>query len=526
MARFAVALALTMLLPALSFAEDQWIVVTAPEFAKAIEPLCEHRKAQGLSVKVVQTTDVLKPEEIKAGEAQHLREHLNKLCREHKGTSYLLLVGAVEAGKLDSANKKVLPSLPGTAGRMKDQPSDNAYGCLDDGRAPTVAVGRFPARTVEEAKAMVQKTLDFERDTPAGDWKRRLTVLAGVPAYNPLVDRLVEKLALDRFDRIDPSWRGKAIYHNPQSRFCVPDKSLQTTALRYVEEGQAFTLYLGHSSPEGLWGSGARYLDRTDWAKLKIQRGRGVFMTFGCNGCQLKGEDGEGYGLAAIRNPNGPTAVTGSHGICFAAMVQLAADGLFESTFTGRPPERLGASWLALKNGLAKGKIDGLTYATLDRVDGDPKIPQDTQRQEHLEMFLLLGDPALKLPTVAADIELKVDGKCAAGETLTVMGTLPKRLQGAEVRVTLERPVSSLPPDLEPLPKEGPAATIERLMLANHERANRFELAASAATARDVHFTMKLQLPEKLPYPRIIVRATAAMDREEGLGTQVLEVGR
>ena len=526
MARFAVALALTTLLPALSLAGDQWIVVTAPEFRSAIEPLCDHRKTQGLTVKVVQTTDVLKAEEIKAGDARKLREHLNKLCSEHKGTSYLLLVGAIEAGKLDGADKKVLPALPGTIGRMKDQPSDNAYGCLDDGRTPAVAVGRFPARTVEEARLMVQKTLDFERDVQPGDWKRRLTVLAGVPAYNPLVDRLVENLALNRFDRIDAAWRGRAIYHNPQSRFCVPDQSLQATALKYVEEGQAFTLYLGHSSPEGLWGGGAHYLDRTDWAKLKIQRGRGVFVTFGCNGCQLKGDDGEGYGLAAIRNPNGPTAVTGSHGICFAAMVQLAADGLFESTFAGKRPERLGPSWLALKNGLAKGKIDGLTYATLDRVDGDPKIPQETQRQEHLEMFVLLGDPALKLPSIAADIELKADGKPAAGETLTVTGTLPKRLKGAKVRITLERPVSSLPPDLEPLPKEASAATVERIMLANHERANRFTLATGEVTAQDERFTLKLDLPAKLPYARVIVRAAAATDGEEGLGTQVLEIDR
>ena len=46
------------------------------------------------------------------------------------------------------------------------------------------------------------------------------------------------------------------------------------------------------------------YLDRDDWAKLAIPRGSGVFVTFGCNGCQLNGEGGEGYGVAAVRNPD------------------------------------------------------------------------------------------------------------------------------------------------------------------------------------------------------------------------------
>ena len=123
-----------------------------------------------------------------------------------------------------------------------------------------------------------------------------------------------------------------------------------------MRDGQAWTLYLGHSNMEGMWGGGAHYLDRADWAKLKIARGSGVFATFGCYGCQLKGERGEGYGVAAMRNPDGPAAVIGSHGICFAAMVQLATDGLVESTFAGKSPERLGATWLAIKSGRGQRK--------------------------------------------------------------------------------------------------------------------------------------------------------------------------
>jgi hypothetical protein len=516
-------LTLVLLSPAAARAADQWIVVTAPAFRDAVEPLCEHRKSQGLTVRVVLTTDVLKPDEIKTGDAKKLREHVNKLCRDHKGTSYVLLVGAAVAGKLDDADKKVVPALPGTISRMKGEPSDNGYGCVDEGRAPTVAVGRFPARTADEGKAMVRKTIALERDTKPGEWRRRLTVLAGIPAYNPFVDRMVEGLALARFDRIDASWTGRAIYHNPQSRFCVPDKSLQGRSLKYVQEGQAFTLYLGHSNAEGLWGGDAHFLDRDDWAKVKIARGSGVFVTFGCNGCQLAGKDGEGYGVAAMRNPDGPAAVTGSHGICFAAMVQLAADSLFESTFAGKPPERLGASWLALKHGLAKGKIDDLTYAMLDRVDGDPKIPQATQREEHLEMFVLLGDPALKLPLIPADVAVKAEGTPAPSATLMVSGTLPERLKGAKVRLTVERPAGSTPPDLEPLPKDGPPQAAERVMLANHERANRFVLASADGAVKGDRFEAKLTLPEKLPYKRLTVRAYAATEGADGLGVVVVE---
>jgi len=504
----------------------QWVVVTAPAFQAALQPLCDHRKAQGLRVIVVKTSDVLDAREIEAHDARKLREHVARLCREHQGPSYVLLVGAVASGRLVDAEKKVVPALSGSAGRMKGQPSDNGYGCLDKGLLPSVAVGRFPATTEEEARQLVRKTIAFEKDQRPGNWRRRLTVLAGIPAYNPLVDRLVESLALARFDRLDPVWYGRAIYHNRTSRFCVPDSLLQTQALKYVRDGQCFTVYFGHSGPDGFYAENAHYLDREDWARLKIQHGQGVLATFGCFGCQLLGPEGEGYGVAAVRNPQGPVAVLGSHGLCFAAMVQLAADGLFESTFRGTVPERLATTWLALKHGLAKGTIDDFSYKMLDAVDGDSRIPQETQRQEHLEMFVLLGDPALRLPAVKQDIDMKVDAPLSPGKTCLVKGTVPARLKDAKIELTLERPVSSLPADLEPLPKETPfnAAARDRVMLGNHERANRFVVAEGEASAAGGRFEATLTVPAKILWPRLILRAYAANDREEGLAVQAIQV--
>src|SRR5579875_475719 len=510
--------------------EAQWIAVTAPAFRQAIEPLCQQRKSQGLRVVVVQTTDILDRDDICSGRGFKLREHINKLCRAHRGPSYVLLVGALWAGQVDEPANKVLPALTGTIGRMKGQPSDNGYGCLDEDRLPAVAVGRFPARTEDEVRGMVAKTLEYECTPPfsppevggeRGGWRRRLTILAGIPAYNPLVDRLVEGLALARLSRLSPMWTGRAIYSNPQSRFCLPDDQLHQRALQYVQAGEAFTLYLGHSNAEGLYGGRARYLDRDDWSQLCIRQGKGVFITFGCNGCQLQGDEGEGYGLAAMRNANGPAAVIGSHGICFAAMVQLAADGLFESTFAQTPPERLGDSWLALKKGIAHGKIDAFTFALLDAVDGNRTISQATQRQEHLEMFLLLGDPALRLPKMPEDVEVNTEKTISPGQKWIVSGKLPKRLAGAHVRLTLERTVNSVPADLEPMPPAASAAR-DRVMLSNHERANRFVLMASECIERDGRFQATLEAPVKLPWPRLILRVYAANECEEGMSVQVL----
>ncbi len=500
--------------PAADPAAPQWVVVVAPAFRDAVRPLADHRRGEGFQVVQLLTTDVLSADEIRGGDGRKLRDRVNRLCRDHKGPSYVLLVGAVEPVRPEDAVRTVVPALDGGVGRMKGQPSDNGYGCPDDGRQPTVAVGRLPARTEPEAIRMVRKTLSYESDDRPAEWRHRLTVLAGVPAYNPLVDRLVETMAFARFDKLDPSWTGRAIYSNPSSRFCVPDDLLHDQARKYVEGGQAWTLYLGHSNAGGLWGGGARYLDRDDWATLKIAHGPGVLATFGCNGCQLRGDSGEGYGVAAVRNPDGPVAVIGSHGICFAAMVQLATDGLFKSTFAAKQPERLGESWLAVKAGVAKGDIDDLTFALLDAVDGDRTISQATQRLEHLEMFTRLGDPALKLAATPAELTLKTDEAAAAGATVVIHGTAPARLNGGRVQITAERPVGSEPADLETPPKElGPER--DRALMRNHERANRFAVAEAEAMVKDGRFEAKLELPARLPWERLNVHAYAATETQE-----------
>lgn len=506
---------------------EQWIVVTAPAYRDAIKPLAEHRKAQGMRVRVVETIDHLRENEILGGDAGKLKAHVQKVCREFKGTSYVLLVGAIEAGKgpdrLKDPGMKVVPTFPGTISRMKGEPSDNAYGCLGESREPTVAVGRFPARSVAEAKAMVAKTVAYERDTRPGEWKRRVTVLAGAPSFNAAVDSLVERIALSKLDKLDAAWTGRAIYHNPASRFCVPDQVLRERAMRYVEGGEAITLYLGHSNARGFAPGRFPYLERTDWAKLDIPRGQGIFATFGCLGAQLRGPDGEGYALAAVRNPRGPVAALGSHGICFAAMVQLAADGFVERFFAHEPPRRLGACWLGLKTALARAPVNPVMFALLDAVDGDSNIPLETQRQEHLEMFVLLGDPALVLTTIPTTLKLKAPEEVEPGDTMEVTGAAPAALEGATVRLTLERPLASEPTGLQPL-RDLAEADRARTMLANHERANAFVLVAAKAKVKDGGFSVRLKMPATLPWKQLTLRAYAANEKNEGMGVAAVKV--
>jgi hypothetical protein len=502
---------------------EQWLLVTAPAYRDSVQPLADYRKFEGFDVTVVQTTDVLAAKEILASDARKLRDKVTQLCRDHRGATYVLLVGAVESSGEAEPETKVLPPLKGIVSRMKNQPTDHGYGSPDADFVPTAMVGRLPARTVEEARQMVEKVLAFERDRRPGEWRRKLTILAGAPEFSPAVDALVERLVMSRFDKLDPAWSGKGIASASSSRFGVPASAIHERALEYVQGGQLLTLYLGHSNAEGFWAGRTRFLDRNDWRKLAIARGPGLFATFGCFGCQLAGADGEGYGVVAFRNPRGPVAVIGSHGLCFAAMAHLGADGLFDSLLTGTPPERLGQCWHQVQQSVGTGEINPVMFRLLDAADGDTNIPVATQRREHLEMFLLLGDPALKLPTIPADVKLRSSGTVSAGKTLTVRGEVSARLEGAMVRLTLERPLASEPADLQVVPKE-PDTERAKIMLANHERANRFVLLSRDATVKSGRFEATFTLPDPLPWPRVQLRAYAATDKQEGIGVLAVPI--
>jgi hypothetical protein len=104
-------------------AEDepaQWLVVTAPAFRAELAPLIEHRKAEGLKVVVVETTNLLTREQI--GNAIPLHAHIRELFEQTKGPKYLLLAGAVAASDPATAEQILVPTLSGTIGRMKGPP--------------------------------------------------------------------------------------------------------------------------------------------------------------------------------------------------------------------------------------------------------------------------------------------------------------------------------------------------------------------------------------------------------------------
>jgi hypothetical protein len=497
----------------------QWIVVTPPEFREALAPLVHQRRTQGFKVVVIQTTDVLSQQQLRDRDGTPLQAKLNEFFRESKSSSYVLLAGGFGMGGLTNASSAVVPPLRGITGRMKGESTDSGYGLPAPDGTPTVAVGRFPARDRGELGAMVRKTLSFEQDAQPAPWRNRLLLLIGNPGGGPLAEMFMQQSLADHLATLHPAWQVRMTFNVASSPYYLPRPRDREAALRYLQEGEMFSVYLGHSSPAGL-GLDARFITRKDWAEVRIPHGGGPFFTLGCFALQSSAK-ADGYGLAAMRNPAGPVAVIGATGETYSAPGQLAVEGLLGSWTLPAFPVRVGDYWLAVQAGLARGKMDSTTFALLDMADGTGgKVPLAAQRREHLEMWLLLGDPALRLPVVPVDISLRTDQPIRPGTEVDVSGLLPDGLKDATVRVSLERPLNSVPTNLEEPPPNSPAdrEARERVFMARHQSANSFVLATTEAKASGNHFTASVTAPDTLPWSNVVIRASATLSNETGIG--------
>jgi hypothetical protein len=492
-----------------------WVLATAPAFRTVLQPLIEHRRNEGFRVVVIETTNVLTPDQILAENAAPLRERISEL----KGASrtFVLLAGAPAVGDRTNAVQLALPPLPGTTARMKGEPSDFGYCLPHTNGAPRIAVGRFPALTLEEMRAMVRKTLDLEQGSSVGEWQRRVLLLVGDTGGGPLADMVVESVFSQWLKELDSCWTVDVVFASPASRFYLPQRAAHDRFLGQLEQGSLFSLFLGHSAPEGMWLAGNSVVSREEWAAAHMARGAGVFFSCGCWANRFQGGTNQGYGVTAMRNPKGPVAVIGPNGESYSFAGELTTVGLARCLKRVPFPSRLGDYWTAAQRELAVGEMDSSRFALYDMFDGSQgKVPLAVQRIEHLEMWMLLGDPALRLPLPVPDIVLEAPESVHAGGSVVVKGILPARSAGTTVLLTLERPLDSRPIGLEPLPvfSRTNRASVAQTAMANHRKANEFVLASAEVESSGGVLSNRIEVPAQIPWSNLVIRASATLTNE------------
>ncbi|HHB90106.1 MAG TPA: hypothetical protein ENK60_02225 [Anaerolineae bacterium] len=373
-----------------------YIVIFHPDFGDALKPLLAHRASQGYRVMAVSTQDVYDEFGYGMMSAEAIRDFLAFAYAywQRPAPSFVLLVGD---GTYDmrhylntSADTYLPPFLAMVDPTLGETATDNRFVAVaGNDILPDMHVGRLPANSPAETSAMVAKILTYERTSPDAAWTKNILFVTdnlegGGGNFYELSDAIADgyvdpsanttKLIPDAYQRIK--------LYLDQTCNSGPDcRNKMTAALN--SQGAMFVSYIGHGT-------------KTFWAREKIwdvtaasQMANGtkypIMLPMTCNEGYFHeaARNAQSTSEAAVRLPgNGAVASWAPTGYGLSVGHDYLERGFFLSVFHGFG-WRIGSATTAGKLYLAAN------------------APSDSYF-DLIDTFLLMGDPALRMPLASA----------------------------------------------------------------------------------------------------------------------------
>ena len=156
--------------------EAEFLILAPAAFAETLAPLVEWKRSRGLSTELVVTEDIYNERMGGYASVRPLRDFIHA-PRDGATTSSLRYV--LLAGDSSSIYKEVsfIPAYSYLeSGRHATDNYFANYTAWQD--PPVVAVGRIPARTVEELNTVVGKIIDYEKGDNFGPWRASYLLIA------------------------------------------------------------------------------------------------------------------------------------------------------------------------------------------------------------------------------------------------------------------------------------------------------------------------------------------------------------
>jgi len=472
-------------------------VVCPAVLRAALAPWLEYRKGQGHQIEIV-------PAEL---EAEAIRGRIRRLA-EGGRLRFVVLVGDAElAMHFDPAVRSRCTPVHWSKAeviRLWESPphigTDNWYADLDDDLVPELAVGRLTADSPGELGRIIEKILAYERSDDFGPWRQRLNFVAGVGGFGRVADAVLETATKRLLTRdVPPDYRLSMTYASWPSPYCPDPAVFRQTTLARLNEGCWFWVYLGHGYHLGLdWvrapDGDYPILDMPDLARLDCRHGSPIAVFLACyTGAFDAWEDCLAEEM--LRRPGGPVAVLAGSRVTMPYGMTVLGIGLMDAVFRRRSPT-LGEAVLHAKRRLVQPSAEaGPERAVLDLMAlaiSPAPTKLHLERDEHVQLFNLLGDPLLRL-RYPHPITLELPAAAEPGGRIPVAGSCP--LDG---RVTVELALSPDEPGGEPPPRATyPDLPDRRVEFDDvYRRANEGRLAAVDVPCSGGRFQADLPVPE------------------------------
>jgi hypothetical protein len=504
------ALATSLLCAHVSTARAQDTLVIAPdEWRPALAEWTAHRESQGRTIAVEAPGDDVG--------ALVRRVH----TKSEGALRFVLLLGDVD--RVPCAYR---PAVAIAEWEDDDRiATDAPYADLDDDGAPDLAIGRIPAGSADESRAILARSIAYETEPRPGTWRRRLGVFAGVGGFGAQQDMALEMLTRVVLNNDVPaSIETSFAYAKETSAFCPPPTGLQDEMLRMLSHGALVVAYVGHGS--------ARHVDRMTWngvghpileadaaQRIDCAAGPALLVFVACTTGRYDGKD-DSLAELALRRPAGPAAVIASSRVSTPYGNGILAVELLGALFAAETPTA-GELLMETKRKLVLDTGSSRTRKMLDAMASSLYQPDPEKRavdrREHVLLYQLLGDPLLRLAR-PEEATVAPPSRAPAGSTVEVLVTSP---------VAGEALVELLPRrDAFARPKQ-PGRTLEEFA-SDHRRANVRPVASASVTLEhpDSATPVTLDIPESLPPGRYQVRVWIESGARTAAGGAMLLVSR
>jgi hypothetical protein len=342
-------------------------MVTNWQVEGPLDQLVRAHAAEGKSSVVVRIGDLYNEFNFGERSPSVIRQFLqSSQANWKKSPSFLLLNGRASfdprnylgLGQQDLVPTRIIP-----AGNLMTA-SDDWFSDFNGAGLPTIATGRLPVSTLEEAKTVIGKIVAYEGKSTNGPWTSQALMVA------------------DKDDTENFSQDAKTVQGQLPTSIQVTDVfagTVGTTAARpdivdAINSGQLLVNYLGHGSEEQ-W-SGSDIFDITTVNSLTNGSQLPVFLIMDCLNGFFQDVYAQPLGVTLLLAPNGgAVAVLASSGLN-QPQPQTKLDRLVVQSAFGTARPTLGEAILNAKQNISDVNVR--------------------------ETFILFGDPAMQVKQPAA----------------------------------------------------------------------------------------------------------------------------
>ncbi|MCX7670096.1 MAG: C25 family cysteine peptidase [Anaerolineae bacterium] len=349
-------------------AADEVIVVYDEWFAE-VEPLVARRRAQGWRVVVVRVSKVYDAFAWGRATPHALRAFLAYAYRSWQvPPTHVLLIGDANldyADRFDTGRPNFVPTYIFDASDVGETASDAWFVQLaGDDAIPEMAIGRLPAISAADLRALIAKILAYETAAD-GLWRSRaLFVADNVPAHQAVAENWLT--------RLPPAYVTQRVF---AAAYPPGDPAADIAAA--INRGVALVVYIGHGNVDrwGLW-SGGRLFDVATIGRLANAPQLPFVVTADClNGFFVHPYTDATIAEALLRRPDGgAVAVWSSSSLGTAAGQALLFAALLRE-LTANPSPVPGRAIMAATAAAARAGVSS----------------------ELLSTYILFGDPAMRL---------------------------------------------------------------------------------------------------------------------------------